>query len=505
MKEKMKYIYKICVTAQLGCYIFSLYQLWHLCQYGGLYGHVSVLFLGLTGFVITFILGMVLRRYAPKEKSEGQTEKKRLHITGILFIAATVFFGGKMIYAAIPYHGALSWKLDEWMRKKEVTLEHNNLYEYGMEGVLTDLDKALDIPEELYIANKCQVTFDENGTVQSIYTFLYGKNKAGEKKTYLIDYDVNKSTKMTVWIAGHANGSYEEEMRLMPMLRILEGADWENQVKGWSEQFAEGQIYELLYFGRRGFHLEEGLRYVPGDADGDGIISGSSNFAQLNAGGEMVGFEVSLHIPQLSDVTPVRYMMEPEYISQAELKQENEVQQIDSAKETEGWTVDRSDETTYFFLDDRNGWRLVVADVAAGSRFYRMERTIDGGMTWEVVNEDPFSGQLGVAEGLLFYDENVGFAGLTGASRSYSALFITVDGGETFDKIELPMDMVMELPESAEEYGYTIVDYDYLNMPQRDSEGLTIMVMTEEDEKDGILFLSEDDGVTWKYNAIVQN
>lgn len=505
MKEKMKYIYKICIAIQLGIYIFSLYQIWHLCQYGGLRSHMSALFLGLTGFVITFILGLILRRYSIKEKGEGQAEKKRLHITGILFIAATIFFGGKLIYAAIPYHGALSWKLDEWMRKKEITLEHNNLFEHGVDGVLEDLDKALDLPEELYIANKYQVSFNENGIIQSMYAFLYGENEAGDKKTYLIDYDAGKSTKMTVWIDGNVNGTYDADMQLSPMLRILAETNWENQVKGWSEQFEEEQIYELLYFGRRGFRSEEGLRYVSGDADGDGVISGSSHFAQLNAGGEMVGFEVSLHIPQLSDVTPVRYMMEPEYISQAELKQENEVQQIDSAKETEGWTVDRSDETMYFLLDDRNGWRLVVADAAAGSRFYRMEKTIDGGVTWEVVNEDPFRGQLGVTEGLLFYDENIGFAGLTGASWSYSALFMTSDGGETFKKVELPMDMVTELPESAEEYGFMVADYDYVNMPKRDGEGLTITVTTEEPEKDGILFRSMDDGVTWEYSGVVQN
>ena len=144
-----------------------------------------------------------------------------------------------------------------------------------------------------------------------------------------------------------------------------------------------------------------------------------------------------------------------------------------------------------------------MADAAAGSRFYRMEKTIDGGVTWEVVNEDPFGGQLGVTEGLLFYDENIGFAGLTGASRSYSALFMTSDGGETFKKVELPMDMVTELPESAEEYGYTTIDYDYLNMPKRDGEVLTIMVTTEEPEKDGILFRSIDDGVTWEYCGVV--
>lgn len=484
---------------ELGFYIFSLYQLWHLCQYGGLRSHMPALFLGLSGFVIVFILGLILRRYCIKEEGERQVEKKRLHITAILFIVVTIFFGVRMVYSAIPYHGALSWKLDEWMRKKEIALEHNNLFEHGIEGVLEDLDKALDMPEELYIANKYQVSFDENGIIQSLYAFLYGRNEAGVKKTYLIDYDADKSTKMTVWIDGNVNGAYDADMRLLPMIRILEETDWENQVKGWSEQFEEEQIYELLYFGRRGFRSEEGLRYVPGDADGDGVISGSSNFTQLNAGGEMVGFEVSLHIPKLSEVTPVRYMMEPEYVSQAELNQENEVQQIDSAKETEGWTVDRSDETMYFFLDDINGWRLVVADAAAGSRFYRMEKTIDGGVIWEAVNKDPFDGQLGVAEGLIFYDENVGFAGLTGASRSYSALFMTSDGGETFEKIELPMDMVTELPESAEEYGFTAIDYDYLNMPQRSDAVLTITVTTDAAEREGILFQSIDDGVTWEY------
>ena len=55
-----------------------------------------------------------------------------------------------------------------------------------------------------------------------------------------------------------------------------------------------------------------------------------------------------------------------------------------------------------------NGWRLVITDAAAGSRFYVMEKTMDGGSTWECINDDPFSGQLGVAEGLIFYDETLG-------------------------------------------------------------------------------------------------
>ena len=500
----MKYIYKICVKMSLVCYIFTLYQLWHLCQYGGLRSHMSALGLGIAGFGITMILWLVSRRNNQKEDSEESMKNRIFQIEVSIFIMATLFAGGCIAYSAIPYHGALSWEIDEWMRKKEIKLEHNNLFENGVEGVLMDLDEALELPEELYIVNKYQVTFDESGTIQSIYAFIYGKDEDGEKKTYLIDYDADKSSNMTIWVDGNANGEYEEDMRLSPMIEILKNSNWRNQVKRWAESFEEQQIYELLYFGRRSFNSEEGLRYVPGDADGDGVETGIHHFAQLRTGGEMIGFEVSLYIPELNSVTPVRYIMEPEYISQKELDQENTMQQVDEAKDKEDWTVDQKDGTMYFFWNENNGWRLVVTDAATGSRFYVMEKTVDGGTTWERINEDPFHGQLGVAEGLMFFDENFGVAGLTGASQSGSILFITRDGGRSFEEMKLPMSTVTELPESAKEYGFTVENYDYLNMPEKDADALTVMVTTDAAENDGIVFQSKDDGVTWEYRGITK-
>ena len=448
----MKYIYKITGKVSLILYIFMLYQFWHLCQYGGLRRHIPMLALGIIGLVGTVVLWLISKRHNQEVNSGDNGNKKLFYTEMILLIAATLFFGGRIVYSAVPYHGALSWKLDEWMRKKEVELEHNNLFEDGVEGILMDLDEALQLPEELYIANKYQVSFDENGTIQRIYAFIYGKNEAGEKKTYLIDYDADSSN----------------------------------------------------YMGRRSFSSEEGLQYISGDADGDGTETGTGNFTQLISGGEIVGFEVSLHIPDLNSVTPVRYIMEPEYVSQQELKQENTMQQVEDAKDTESWTVDQSDGTMYFFLDENNGWRLVITDAAAGSRFYVMEKTMDGGSTWECINDDPFSGQLGVAEGLIFYDENFGVAGITGASQSYSRLYVTRDGGRTFEEMKLPMDLVSELPQIAIDCGFTVEDFDYLNMPEKEDDTLTITVTTDAAEKDGIVFQSTDYGATWEYKGLVQ-
>lgn len=177
---------------------------------------------------------------------------------------------------------------------------------------------------------------------------------------------------------------------------------------------------------------------------------------------------------------------------------------MEKAKGTERWTIDQSDGTMYFFLNKQTGWRLVVADAAAGSRFYVMEKSTDGGSNWKRMNEDPFGGQIGVTEGLVFFDEQFGVIGLTGASQSGSELYVTGDGGVSFKRIEFPMSTVTELPAVAEEYGYTLEDYDYFHMPEKDGDMLTVTVTTEAGDRDGIVFRSADYGSTWKYEGVIQ-
>lgn len=498
----MSYMNKIIGKVSITFYIFLLYEGWHLCQYGGVRSHFFQIAVGVVGVVATFILWIFTRKF--QKPSEELIEKKELHIEIAVVLIATFFIGGGIVYSAIPYHGALSWKIDEWRHRKEISLEHTNIFESGVEGILSDLNKELKMPEQLYIANEFRVTFDENGKIQSIYTFLYGKNEKGKEKTYLIDYDAKHGDSMTVWTDGYTNGNYESEMCLTPMLEILKKADWIQQVQTWSGSFTEPQTYEILYYGRRGFLSDEGLKYIPGDADGDGVETGNRPMAQIKNGGEIIGFEVSLHIPADESVTPIRYIMEPEYISLEELKQENTEQQIEEARNTERWTVDTNGGMMYFFLDDQNGWRLVIADAAAGSRYYRMEKTTDSGENWSRINDDPFLGEMGVAEGMLFFDENIGIIGLTGASQSASGLYLTRDGGATFEEIAFPMSAVTELPKLAEECGLTIDDYDYCYMPEQEGNALTVIVTTEAGEKDGIEFQSKDNGLTWEYSGVIE-
>ena len=306
---------------------------------------------------------------------------------------------------------------------------------------------------------------------------------------------------MTVRINGNADTDFDEDKRLAPMQTILENASCEETVNAWA-QAGMGDEFEILYMGKRSFDSLDGLEYLPGDVDGDGITFDDKAMKQMQAGGEIQAFEVSLHIPAAEYVTPVRYIMEPVYISRETLNQEQEQQQTETAKEAETWSVDNTDGTMYFFLNDDLGWRLVVADAAAGSRFYQMEKTENGGTSWEMANKDPFGGQIGVTEGLILFDENFGFAGLTGASQSSSSLYMTGDGGETFTQVQLPMDSVSQIPESGTEYGFTVSDYDYIGMPQEQDGTLTVLVTTGAGEQDGILFQSSDRGATWSYAGV---
>ncbi len=64
-----------------------------------------------------------------------------------------------------------------------------------------------------------------------------------------------------------------------------------------------------------------------------------------------------------------------------------------------------------------------------------LEKSTDAGNQWTRINEDPFDGSAGVAEGIEFFDESFGFIGLQSTSGDGSGIFMTEDGGLSFTEI----------------------------------------------------------------------
>ena len=64
------------------------------------------------------------------------------------------------------------------------------------------------------------------------------------------------------------------------------------------------------------------------------------------------------------------------------------------------------------------------------------------------------------------------------------------------------MDQVTELPALAKELDYTLADYDYMEMPEKNGDRLTITVTSAAGEHDGLVFISDDQGETWQFDHV---
>lgn len=435
-----------------------------------------------------------------------------------------------MILLLVCLGGLYFFKTSERFQKSDevkITLKHDNFFDDSVAGILEDLDNEIGLPKKIYLVNHFNVTFYATGEIAAIDTFFYGEDENGETRTYLVDYNRKKSSKMTVYINNYAETDYEEDMCLTPLFELLGNIKVKEQVDSWAEE-TKSHTFGISYSGKRAFTSADGLQVINAentDTNGNSILS------QVEYGGEVTGFAVTFSTGGEENTDKIiTYIINPKYTSAAVLAQQNRLEQIEKAKNSSGdvtgdnngnkdngiisgsededgeeatpWTENREDGSVYFFLDSNTGYRLLVADAAAGSRFYELECTKDGGQSWNQLNADPFCGNIGVAEGIEFYNENLGVIGLRGASGAYSTLYLTQDGGKTFSMIELPMDEVTELPDTAAQYGLEKSDYDYCEMPQQEDGKFKIKVISEQGETDGILFESTDNGNTWNYSGI---
>lgn len=435
-----------------------------------------------------------------------------------------------MILLLVCLGGLYFFKTSERFQKNDevkITLKHDNFFDDSVAGILEDLDNEIGLPKKIYLVNHFNVTFYATGEIAAIDTFFYGEDENGETRTYLVDYNRKKSSKMTVYINNYAETDYEEDMCLTPLFELLGNIKVKEQVDSWAEE-TKSHTFGISYSGKRAFTSADSLQVINAentDTNGNSILS------KVEYGGEVTGFAVTFSTGGEENTDKIiTYIINPKYTSAAVLAQQNRMEQIEKAKNSSGdvtgdnngnkdngiisgsededgeeatpWTENREDGSVYFFLDSNTGYRLLVADAAAGSRFYELECTKDGGQSWNQLNADPFCGNMGVAEGIEFYNENLGVIGLRGASGAYSTLYLTQDGGKTFSMIELPMDEVTELPDTAAQYSLEKSDYDYCEMPQQEDGKFTIKVISEQGETDGILFESTDNGNTWNYSGI---
>ena len=263
--KKLKFIFgKLSILY----YILFLLVTCVLCKYGSI-RQLKFAFLALGILLVLSLCIWIGCLIAEKEnplKMKGALRKTVFGTELLILLVVTVGCISYIVYTAIPYNGALSWKVDSLFKTKKIEYEHNNFFRDGAEGLIKDINKKLKLPDELYITDSFEMSFDKDGTITRVSTYLYGQNDKGKDKTYLIDYDIDKSDKIVVQIAGYANADYDDDKKLDPMFTILEKSDCKMQVTQWNLNYAFADNppeYEILYYGKRSFASSEGLVYLP--------------------------------------------------------------------------------------------------------------------------------------------------------------------------------------------------------------------------------------------------
>lgn len=228
-----------------------------------------------------------------------------------LFLAVVTLYGGFLVVrSALPYHGELSWYLKDLRDKRSVTLRHGNVYETGIEGILEDIRKEIDLPEMLCLATSFNLHFAPDGTIRSFDTMLYGFNKEGDfVDSYLISYPSGRFRKISIWMRGASGATYNADKDLQPLIEAVSAMPLEETVAKWSGESCFG----ILYYGTREWFSREGICYLNRAGEYRIPSEDESYFA---------GYSISVFCPENEAVTPVRYLYmgyqlfpeeEPEY------------------------------------------------------------------------------------------------------------------------------------------------------------------------------------------------
>jgi len=364
----------------LMAYVFFFYKLAQICKYGRQNYNLQVLILLTIFFILVIIITSIKIMKNKKDNLSKLATSKPWKYTSIaLIIAITSFYGYNIYKSSVNFGGKLSWFILRAKTERSVEFEHNNFYKYGVAGIFNDINEKYPLPKKLYISNEFQLQFNSDGKITDLYAFVYGKNKDGQEKSYLITYD-NKSNKMTIRLDGVVNGDYNEDNLLDPLVETVRAINIKKSYLKNNEK-----EYGLLYSGKRSWGYDTtGLINIYEDGH-EVKLEDIYNMYLEKFSGEITGYSVSLYIPnKKEEITPFRYNLinDTDWSkSQNILPGDNPNKEEEKPDEFNNPNKSGKEE---FYLSEKIGYKLNPVDAALGSIFYELIKTTDGGVTTSI-------------------------------------------------------------------------------------------------------------------------
>lgn len=457
-------------------YTLVLYCIFHMMVYGYVRRYAGIRNICLIALGTLLYLRLCMNAYGARGNL--------VIVRRIFFLVVTAFFVCLTVGLLVSHRGHLSEKIEEYKTTKYIPFIHNNIDEDGLDGLMDDLAARFDMPDELYQSGDFQATFKNDGTITELDWYIYGRDKNGKTQSFLISYDASKSSHIAVHTGGYVDDGYTEDMEIEPLLQISRGG-YKKVINDYL-LFSMQKEFVIRYHGKQTLYTPDNV------IDTENLYSVEDIEEIFTEHPTISGYVVSIESPAYNVMSPIRLVRNLEIGA-------NSLSNYEEDDESFGYEEDSSEDKLTAYLNDKEVLRLAVVDSACGSRFYELRKSTDGGKNWSVYNDDPLLGSAGVADGIWFNDEQHGFVVLSHSGGEYSQMFYTDNGGESFVELSMPMDTVETLPEEAKEYGFTIEDYDYYYMPYVEDGKIVIKVGLYGGEPHGIHFVSDDNGMTWKW------
>lgn len=493
MKEK-KYLKRALILNPLVLILYGIacFYLAELARYGGIKRRVPIILFISILLIIWFVYSFFKIRKQKNKQSVRpkysfriiQISKWWFRLAVLIFFFITLYTGYDIYESSIPYNGKLSWMIQRVHSEKEIPFTHNNIYNNGLHGLLEDVSQKIELPEELYIADDVSLSFTQEGQITKFYGFLYGKNTVGETETFLLSYDEKKDQNLQIYLDNYLEATYDKDKLFQPLIDGLEAIPLEDFIK---EHKAD--LFELNYAGFEisSNNTEWKNRYY----NEEGILN------EAFSNDDVIGYSFKIQEATKLEASHLKFnfvFYDPVAIEKYEdEKAKEEVQEADPNYFPEEAIAEE------YFLNEKIGYQLVVLDATLGTRFYGLRKTEDGGDNWTLHNENPFHDRTGAAAGLTFIDDELGFIALSHNGASEADLFRTIDGGETFEQVEIP-------PKTVTQNGMEFEPFDFPEMPF-DSNGKLILYVHQGSDGDyqkdaKAVYISKDRGKTFEFQDV---
>ena len=229
--------------------------------------------------------------------------------------------------------------------------------------------------------------------------------------------------------------------------------------------------YNIVNVGENDYKIQNGIMYI--SFDGVNTIEVPGDFSEMNC-----------------NYTKFDYQISPEKIIFYYLK-DNKRYLVYSNDMGVNWNTveieNKSSIQNIHFINSNVGFMLKFEDVAMGTAFGKISKTVDGGRIWTDIywgignNEKVFK----TSSQIKFINENIGFLTMPTVGADKSELYITKDGGHSFTKLEILESNI----------------YDYYNLPTFKNDILYIEITQGSDGDynggDSKTYYSKNNGNDW--------